>query len=142
MAAPNTTVSVQERYNHLESQVTKVATSLDGFIKDSVENRSRMERDASNMWAAIREVADNLRNAIEKLSTRGQLSWSMIATAVATLLSVVSAGAYVGHMLMESRIKQTEIRSEYAEKIADIRDGNLEKRIERLENPSVRGRGE
>ena len=122
---PSAPPSVAERYNHLENQVSAVAATLDGFIKDSQENRNRTEREQTAIWAAIREQGDNLRNAIEKLSARGQISFTVIATTVGLILSISSAAAMVGHQLMMAQIKQLEIRDEYAMEIFKIKTQTL-----------------
>ena len=103
------TPSVVERYSHLESQVSGVVASLEGFIKESREDRARTEREQTSLWAAIREQGNNLRNAIEKLSTRGQISWGAVVTTVGLLLALIIAAGQVSVMLMEGRIKQLEI---------------------------------
>lgn len=109
MAQPRT---VQERYNHLENQVAGVAATLAGFIKESQDNQARTEREQTTMWGAIREQGENLNKAVEKMSTKGQISWPGVIATVGMILSVSAAAAAVGHMLMESRIKQLEIRDE------------------------------
>lgn len=107
------------RYNHLEGQISGIAASLDGFIKESAEYRARTEREQGQIWAAIREQGDNLRNAVEKLSMKGNISWPMIVSTLGIILSVAVAAAGVGHALMESRIKQVEIRVDYNERDLD-----------------------
>jgi len=106
-----------DAYSHMEAQVSGVAASLEGFIKESREFRDRTEREQTNIWAAIREQGDNLRNAVEKLSANGRIGWPMIISTVTAILAITTAGASVGYMLMESRIKQTEIRQEYHERM-------------------------
>lgn len=117
--APRLSATVQDRYNHLETQVAEVATTLDGFIKESAEYRTRAERDQSMLWDAIREQGNNLGKAVEKLSTKGQISFAAIATSIGLMLSVSSAVGVVGHMLMESRIRQLEITDQYNVKATD-----------------------
>lgn len=107
-----TSPSVIERYNHLESQVAGVAATLDGFIKEAEVTRARNDREQTAMWTAIREQGDNLGKAVEKLSSKG-ISWPMIVTTIGMILSMSAAASTVGYMLMESRIKQVEIRNDF-----------------------------
>lgn len=110
MSTQNTSVS--NRIGHIETQISGLASSLDGFIKESAEYRARTEREQTQLWAAIREQGDNLRNAVEKLSVRGQISWGAIVTTGAFILALIGAGAGVNNALLESRIRQLEIRDE------------------------------
>lgn len=99
--------------DHLESQVSGIAASLDSFIKESREFRDRTEREQTNIWAAIREQGDNMRNAVEKLSTRGQLSWQLIFSAITVLLAVTSGAAVLGQIFVDLRMEQFEIHNSY-----------------------------
>jgi hypothetical protein len=107
MPSPAQTTST--RIEHLETAVSNVAVSLDGFIRETRDHRDRLDKDQASIWAAIRDQGENLSRAVDKLSSKGQISWGMIMTAVGTLLGVGAAVATVGQMLMESRIKQLEI---------------------------------
>jgi len=122
MASPRPPRSLsvtQEHYNDLEKQVAGVAATLDGFIKESKENQSRTEREQAAIWSAIREQSDNLGKAVEKLSTKGQISWPMVVATVGMIITVSGAAATVGHMLMESRIRQIEIRDDFLSRMCD-----------------------
>ncbi len=116
-----TSPSVIERYNHLENQIVGIIATVDGFVKESREDRARTEREQSSLWAAIREQGDNLRNAIEKLSTRGQISWGAVVTTVGLLLALIIAAGQVSVMLMEGRIKQLEIVDACNRQLMDAR---------------------
>jgi len=111
--------SVIERYNHLENQIVGIVTSLEAFVKESREDRARTEREQNSLWAAIREQGDNLRNAIEKLTARGQISWGAVVTTVGLLLALIIAAGQVSVMLMEGRIKQLEIADNYSRQIVE-----------------------
>jgi hypothetical protein len=102
-----------ERLAHLETQVGSVATSLNSFINESKEWRDRVERDQSNIWNAIKDQGDNLGRAVEKLSSKGQISWGMIVSTMGMILTITAGFAAVGHAMMESRMRQVEIRQEH-----------------------------
>jgi hypothetical protein len=122
MANPSSggdSVSQATRFAHLETQVGNVAVQLGDFIKDSKEYRERTERDQAQIWAAIKDQGEQFRGAVEKLSGRGQISWQMIVATVGMVLSVSAAAAGVGHALMQSQIRQLEIREEYLQKAVD-----------------------
>lgn len=104
--------SPTEHYTELEKQVAGVAATLDSFIKDAKEYRERNEREQDSMWKAIREQGENLGKAVEKLSTKGQISWPMVVATVGMILTVSGGAATVGQMLVEARVKQLEIRDE------------------------------
>ncbi len=109
------------RLGHIESQVSSVAASLDSFIKESASFRVRTEKEQTQIWAAIREQGDNLRNAVEKLSMRGQISWGMIVTTGGLVLALIGAVAGVGNIIMESRIQQLYIRDAAQGELLDAR---------------------
>lgn len=120
------------RYSNLEIQVGNVATQLGDFIKESRADRERDERERSKIWSAIKEQGDQMRIAFDKLSSKGQISWPMIMTAIGTLLLVGSAVATVGQMLMESRIKQLEIVDRWTREVMEEKIKQLEIRAEYL----------
>lgn len=109
------------RLGHIESQVSSVATSLEAFIKESSEFRTRTEKEQTQIWAAIRENGDNLRNAIEKLSTRGQISWGMIVSTGGFLLVVISMVAAVNNQLIQGQLEQLKVTDRASERQTDMR---------------------
>ena len=113
MAYSKPTPSIASRYNHLENQVAGLVAQFSDFIRDSKDHRDRIEKDQTQIWGAIREQGEQLRSAIEKLSTKGQISWPMIVATVGLILSVSAAAAAVGQVLMESRMKQLEITTNF-----------------------------
>lgn len=116
---PPAAAAADARFAHLETQVGNVSTLLESFIKESKDYRERIERDQSQMWSAIKEQGESLNRAVERLSNNGRISWPMIVATVGMILSVSAAAAGVGHALMESRIRQLEIREEFLQKAAD-----------------------
>lgn len=119
MPSPAQTTST--RIEHLETAVSNVAVSLDGFIRETRDHRDRLDKDQASIWAAIRDQGENLSRAVDKLSSKGQISWGMIMTAVGTLLGVGAAVATVGQILMESRIKQLEITDSLGRELMDAK---------------------
>jgi membrane protein YqaA with SNARE-associated domain len=111
--------SVATQASAANTSIANVATQLGDFIKDSKEHRERVERDQQMLWAAIKEQGVALQTSVEKLSNRGQITWPIIVSTVALLVTLIATGAGVGHMLMESRIKQVEIRQEFLTRDAD-----------------------
>lgn len=111
------------KFAHLEASISSVATQLGDYIKESKEYRDRIERDQSLIWDAIKEQGKNLQSAVDRLTIKGQISWSVILSSISVVVLVVSAGATVSHKLMESRIKQLEIQDQSMEK---LHESNLE----------------
>ena len=109
--SPNLTSSA--RFASLETQVGNVATQLGDFIKESKDYRDRTERSEAQIWQAIKENGANLNIAVEKLSNNGRISWGAIISTGGFLLSIVLAAAGVSHVIVESRIRQLEIREEF-----------------------------
>lgn len=124
--------SASARYTHLETQLGNVATQLADFIKESKEYRDRDERERSQIWAAIKEQGDQMRIAFDKLSAKGQISWPAIMTTIAVLLSLIAAAGGVSQMLVESRIRQLEIRDDAMREVMDARFKQIEIRAEHL----------
>lgn len=119
MISPKPPATPAARYAHLETQLGNVATQLADFIRDSKEYRDRIERDQLQIWSAIKEQGENLQRSVERLSANGRISWPMIVATVGMVLSVSAGAAAIGNTLMESRIRQTDIRLEYIVKEQD-----------------------
>lgn len=115
--APSQTTTV--RFANLETQIGQVSTQLGDFIKESKDYRDRTERSEAQIWQAIKENGTNLNLAVERLSMNGRIGWPMIISTVTAVLALTAAGASVGHMLMESRIRQLEIREEFMQRDID-----------------------
>lgn len=127
---PNTRVTIEARFAHLESAVSNVAIQLGDFIKESKDHRERIELEQSRIWASIEKQSTNLQAAVEKLSSRGQLSWPVIMSTISLILVLVSAGATVSYTIMEGRLKQIEIRAEAIREIREAHTLRLEAQIE------------
>ncbi len=123
--APSQTTDV--RFANLETQIGQVSTQLGDFIKESKDYRDRTERSEAQIWQAIKEQGASLNNAIERLSNNGRISWGAIISTGGFLLSIVLAAAGVSHVIVESRIRQLEIREEF-----------MQRDIERNEKASLR----
>lgn len=128
MSAP----SQDTRLTKLESAVTTVATQLGEFIKDNKSNQdllwAAVKEQGNQHSQAIKEQGIQLQMAVEKLSAKGQISWTAICTTIAVLVTMIGAGAKVSHMLMESRMQQVE-------KVEDVRTRYMEKELEHLRKP-------
>jgi hypothetical protein len=130
LTQPQSQVTIEARFAHLESAVSNVATQLGDFIKESKDHRERIELEQSRIWTSIEKQSSNLQSAVEKLSSRGQLSWPVIMSTISLILVLVSAGATVSNIIMESRIKQIEIRVEAIREVREAHTRRLEESIE------------
>jgi hypothetical protein len=124
MSIPNNQAS---RLAKLEGLVGVIATQFSEFIKEAKDHR---EADQAQLWAAIKEQGNQhsaaikeqgtqLQAAVEKLSSKGQITWPIICSTLGVVIGLVTAGAGVNNALMEAKIKQTEIRLEYIQKLLE-----------------------
>ncbi len=115
--------SSDARFAHMEASISSVATQLGDFIKESREDRERRDREDKShrdmLWSAIKEQGVALQSAVEKLSNNNKITWPMICSTLGVVVMLITAGAGVNNALMESRIKQTEIRQEYMQRELD-----------------------
>lgn len=123
MTSRNHNPSSTARFAHLEAQVGNVAIQLADFIKESKEHRDRVEVDQARIWSAIEKQGLALQSAVERLSSRGQISWGMIVSTGGLVLALIAAGGGVNNALMESRIHQLEIQDDA---IREVREAQLE----------------
>jgi hypothetical protein len=109
-----------DRIGKVENGLTQLAVQLGEFIKDTREHRDRHERDQSAIWHAIRDQGKQFTEAVEKLSTKGALSWPVVAMTIGLVLTIVSGAAAIGHQIMEGRM--ATLRAEVAanEKVTNI----------------------
>lgn len=123
MTQPRPKTDHATRFAHLETQVSNVAITLTDFIKDSKEHRDRIERDQTQIWTALREQADQLRTAVEKLSTKGQISWQMIFAAVSVLVALMGLLAGVNNAIVDGKIQRLEERDQA---VKELREAKIE----------------
>ena len=109
--------STTTRLVHVENQLSGLTAQFSDFLIEQRVYRKSQEKSRDDLWRAFESQGKQTQEAIEKLSSRGQISWGMIATAITTILAVGASVAAVGHLLMESRIRQLEITDDAAAKL-------------------------
>lgn len=81
---------IHERIGKLETSVAGIASSVETLVDSQ-----------KHVWAAI-----------EKLSTRGEMSWGKIVSTGGFVLAIATGAATMNNALLEGRIRQVEIRAE------------------------------
>ncbi len=116
----DTTIS---RLAHLETQVGALATQFKDFISESKESRERAEREMTKLWEAVVKQGEDLRNGIERVGTRGQITWHMIFAAVSVIATVIAFAASITTSLIDGKIERLHdnITLRYNENQSDIR---------------------
>ncbi|MEI6177582.1 MAG: hypothetical protein WCS43_11875 [Verrucomicrobiota bacterium] len=126
------TPTVVDRYNHLETQVSEVAMALKSFIADTKDHRERLDRDQSQIWQAIRDQGVQMREAIEKLSLRGEIRWPAIVTTVSLIVLLATSASAVLYTLSESRIKQLEIAASAEQRVGTAQRETIASHVDYL----------
>lgn len=109
--------------------------------KQSAENtriHARIDATQEKFINAISSLKDNTQTSIERLSTKGQISWAMIFTAITVLMVVIGGLAGVSNALVQARFRQLEIQDEAMKSVRNaqfetqtVRTGYLEKEAAR-----------
>jgi phage-related protein len=113
------------RLGNLETAVAGIASEVSAFIKESHEHRERIERDQTAIWQAVKEQGDRFTAAVDRISTRGALSWPVVVITISMILGLITGIAVVAEKVAEARLRQHEIRMDYIEKIEVIERSHL-----------------
>ena len=92
------------RLAHLETQVGALATQFKDFIAESKESRDRSERELTKLWEAVVKQGEDFRGSLDKVGTRGQITWHMIFAAVGVIATVIAFAASVTTSLIDGKI--------------------------------------
>jgi hypothetical protein len=125
------------RLVHLETALSGLASQISTFIKESHEHRDRIERDQAAIWTAVKEQGDRFTAAVDRISTRGALSWPVVVITIGMILGLITSIAVIAEKIAEARLQQHEIRMDYIEKIKEIEKAHIREMIEK-QAPSSR----
>ena len=125
MANDTTPRNTTGRLVHLETALSGLAAQISTFIKESHEHRDRIERDQAAIWTAVKEQGDRFTAAVDRISTRGALSWPVVVITIGMILGLITSIAVIAEKIAEARLQQHEIRMDYIEKIKEIEKTHL-----------------
>lgn len=102
----STTPNTDHRLAHLETQVGALATQFKDFITESKESRERSERELTKLWEAVVKQGEDLRQGIERVGSKGAITWHMIFAAVGVIATVIAFAASVTTALIDGKIER------------------------------------
>lgn len=122
-ARPTTAVKLAGLETGMQNLTGKVET----FVQDSKEYRDFMAQETrdnrrtqieeqTKIWTELRAQGDRFNTALEKLGSRGAITWPLILMTAGFVLTVVGTAATLGHFFVETRVKQLEIADRYLER--------------------------
>lgn len=126
MASENTTTrTTTARLGHLETAIAGIASQVSAFIKESHEHRERIERDQAAIWAAVKDQGDKFTDAVDRISTRGALSWPVVVITIGMILGLITSIAVIAEKIADARLEHGVIRMNYMEEIRDREDAHI-----------------
>jgi len=100
-----------DRITALEEGVVGLSRSIATFVTEAKDHRKQVEGEHSRLWETIKEQGVAMQRSIDKLSSRGEISWGKIVSTGGFLVALVGIAATMSNTLVEGRIKQVEIES-------------------------------
>jgi hypothetical protein len=125
MRQPSPGNTTNARLGYLEAAVAGIASEVSAFLKESHEHRERIERDQAAIWTAVKEQGDRFTAAVDRISTRGALSWPAIVITIGMILGLITSIAVIAEKIAEARLQQHVIRMDYMEEIREIENGHV-----------------
>lgn len=125
MRQPSPGNTTNARLGNLEAAVAGIASEVSAFLKESHEHRERIERDQAAIWAAVKEQGDRFTAAVDRISTRGALSWPVVVITIGMILGLITSIAVIAEKIAEARLQQHVIRMNYMEEIREIETGHV-----------------
>lgn len=124
------TIDTDRRVAHLETQVGALATQFKDFITESKESRERSERELTKLWEAVVKQGEDLRSGIERVGTKGQITWHMIFAAVGVIATVIAFAASATTSLIDGKIERLndnlqDNRSEISSTYSQVEQSSL-----------------
>lgn len=113
----------------LETGLDNLTGKLSTFIDDSKEHRRVMGEELSRIWQAHNEQGERMTEALNRLSSKGAITWPLLVSTGGFVLTLVLAAAGLGHAFVESRSRQLEIELRHSAQ-DHVR---LERKVDQLE---------
>lgn len=121
------------RLTKMEGVVSGLSQQFADFLKESKEHRDRIERDNQQIWQAIKEQGAAMQSSVDRLSSKGEMSWGKIASVGGFLFVCASGLGAMAWQISEHRVHQLEVKADTVEKYnQEIR--NLEKEVRDTNN--------
>ena len=104
------------RLTKMEGVVSGLSQQFADFLKESKEHRDRTERDNQQIWQAIKEQGAAMQASVDRLSSKGEMSWGKIASVGGFMFVCASGLGALVWQLSEARVHQLEVKADTVEK--------------------------